>query len=215
MRASRRARKAPMTIGTAGEPDPRRGRIGLARETAEDPLPSAGGDELAEPTLEDYGDRLVADLYRDHGLRLVRAALLLVGDKPTAEDVVQEAFIGLYRGLHRLTSPDKALAYLRVSVVNGCRSVNRTRRQSRQHMVEVDQPVWSAESVVMAQEDSRQTLRAIARLPRRSREVLALRYYLDLSDPDIAAVLGVSRGTVSSTASRALVALARELKEEQ
>jgi RNA polymerase sigma factor (sigma-70 family) len=57
-------------------------------------------------------------------------------------------------------------------------------------------------------------LAAVARLPRRSREVLALRYYLDLQDREIAEALGISRGTVSSTASRALAALACELKEK-
>ena len=66
----------------------------------------------------------------------------------------------------------------------------------------------------MAGEDRRAVLAAVSRLPRRAREVLALRYYLNLPDHEIAAVLGVSRGTVSSTASRGLAALARELKEE-
>jgi len=202
-----------MTIGTSDERHPRRGGMEFAAEAAGDRPETASGDQAEGPPLEDRADRLVADLYRDHGLSLVRVALLLVGDKQTAEDVVQEAFIGLYRGLHRLSSPDKALAYLRASVVNGCRSVHRARRPFLQPSAN-EQTAWSAESVAMAREDSRLTLRAIARLPRRSREVLALRYYLDLSDPEIARALGVSRGTVSSTASRALVALARELKEE-
>ena len=55
----------------------------------------------------------------------------------------------------------------------------------------------------MAGEDRREVLRAVARLPRRQREVLVLRYYLNLSDREIAADLGVTRGTVASTASRA------------
>jgi RNA polymerase sigma factor (sigma-70 family) len=66
----------------------------------------------------------------------------------------------------------------------------------------------------MVGEDRQEVLAAVARLPRRSREVLVLRYYLGLPDRQIAAALGVSRGTVSSTASRALAVLARELKEE-
>jgi RNA polymerase sigma factor (sigma-70 family) len=74
--------------------------------------------------------------------------------------------------------------------------------------------VWSAEPAAFAREDSRLTLQAVARLPRRSREVLALRYHLDMTDREIATVLHISRGTVSSTASRALAVLARELKEE-
>lgn len=66
----------------------------------------------------------------------------------------------------------------------------------------------------MVGEDHKVLPAAVARLPRRAREVLALRYYLDLADPEIAAALGVSRATVSSTAPRALATLARELMEE-
>lgn len=66
----------------------------------------------------------------------------------------------------------------------------------------------------MAEQDRRLVLAAVGRLPVRMREVLALRYYLDLPYEEIAAVLGVTKGTVSSTISRALAALGRDLKEE-
>jgi RNA polymerase sigma-70 factor (sigma-E family) len=170
----------------------------------------AGPDAGSGGSPVDAG-QLVGELYRTHGLTLVRTAVLLVGDKPTAEDVVQDAFAGLYRMAHRLSSPDKALAYLRVSVVNGCRSVHRSRRVRFGRTSQQEQPVWSAEAAVMAREDSRLVLQAVAKLPRRSREVLGLRYYLGLADTEIAEVLGISRGTVSSTASRALAVLARQL----
>jgi len=55
-------------------------------------------------------DELVGTLYRAHALRLVRVAVLLVGDQPSAEDVVQDAFMGLYRGLPGLRDRDKALS---------------------------------------------------------------------------------------------------------
>ena len=159
-------------------------------------------------------DRLVEELYRGHALRLTRMALLLVGDKPSAEDVVQEAFLGLFRGLGRLSDPGRAAAYLRVSVLNGCRSVLRARKRARLRGAAADCPaVWSAESAVLAGEDRREVLAAVARLPRRQREVLVLRYFLGLTDSEIAADLGVSRGTVVSTASRALAALARHTGE--
>jgi len=145
---------------------------------------------------------------------LIRTAVLLVGDQNSAEDVVHEAFLGLCRSMPRLRDPDKALPYLRASVLNGCRSVLRARRRARLRRVPHEPPVWSAESAAVSRDDRRAVLAATARLPRRQREVLALRYYLDLTDDEIAQVLRVSRGTVSSTASRALAALARDLREE-
>jgi RNA polymerase sigma-70 factor (sigma-E family) len=157
---------------------------------------------------------LVDDLFRAHAVTLVRVATLLLGDQASAEDVVQDAFCGLYRSLPRLRERSKALPYLRASVINGSRSVLRARKRAVLRGAHHEPPVWSAESAAMAGEDRKALLAAVARLPRRAREVLALRYYLDLADHEIAAALGVSRTTVSSTASRALAALGRELKEE-
>jgi len=91
-------------------------------------------------------DQLVDDLYRGHALRLTRIALLPVGDQPSAEDVVQEAFLGLFRGLGRLNDPSRAVAYLQVSVLNGCRSVLPARKRARLRGAATDYPaVWSAD----------------------------------------------------------------------
>lgn len=158
-------------------------------------------------------DQLLSELHHAHALKLIRVATLLLGDQASAEDVVQDAFLGLYRKLPGLRDTSKALPYLRTAVVNGCRSVMRARRRAFGRPVVHEPPVWSAESAAIAGEDRREVLAAVARLPRRSREVLALRYYLGLTDAEIAAALEVSRGTVSSTASRALAALARELRD--
>jgi RNA polymerase sigma-70 factor (sigma-E family) len=167
-------------------------------------------DRAAVPAEE-----FIDQLYRAHAVTLVRVALLLVGDQPAAEDVVQDAFLQLYRGLHRLRDRDKALPYLRASVVNGARSMLRARRRALLRKTQHQPAVWSAESAALGGEDRRAVLGAVARLPRRAREVLALRYYLDLPDQEIAEALGVSRGTVSSTASRAMTVLDRELKEQE
>jgi RNA polymerase sigma-70 factor (sigma-E family) len=173
-------------------------------------LPAAAHPAAADPA----GGDLVDDLFRAHAVTLVRVAMLLLGDQPSAEDVVQDAFFGLYRSLPKLRDRSKALPYLRASVINGSRSVLRARKRAVRRGVNHEPPVWSAESAAMAGEDRKALLAAVARLPRRAREVLALRYYLDLADHEIAATLGVSRATVSSTASRALAALGRELQEE-
>ena len=118
---------------------------------------------------------------------------------------------GRCQGSATVTRPS---AYLRASVVNGCRSVHRARQRAFARPVHHAPAVWSAESAALAREESRQAMQAVSRLPARAREVLALRYYLDLPDAEIAAALGISRSSVSSTASRALAVLARELKGE-
>jgi RNA polymerase sigma-70 factor (sigma-E family) len=157
-------------------------------------------------------------MFREYGLSLVRLAVLLTGDRATAEDVVQDTFLGFQRALPRLRDQDKALGYLRASVVNGSRSALRRRgRLQFRRDEESDPPVSSAESAeaaVMAEQDRQLVLAALSRLPARSREVLALRYYLDLPYEEIAGLLGVTKGTVSSTISRSLAALGRDLKEE-
>jgi RNA polymerase sigma-70 factor (sigma-E family) len=159
-------------------------------------------------------DRAVDDLYRAHALGLTRFALMLVGDQSTAEDVVQDAFLGLYRGWHRIRDPGNVEAYLRTAVLNGCRVVQRQRGRARLLRMPYDPPVWSAEAAAMEGEDRRALLAAVARLPQRQREVLALKYYLDLGEQEIAVLLGVSRGTVSSAGARALTVLTRKLGGE-
>ncbi len=159
-------------------------------------------------------DEIVSELYQDHALGLIRMAKLLLRDQASAEDVVQDAFLNLYRALPRLSDRGQILPYLRACVINGSRSVQRSRRRALLRKVQHEPPASSAESAAMIGEDRREVLAAVARLSRRAREVLVLRYYLDLSDQEIAAALGVSRGTVSSTASRAMAVIAGELRKE-
>lgn len=160
--------------------------------------------ELGRPvTLE--------DLYRQQRTRMVRLAVLLVDDPATAEDVVQEAFTGLHQHWSRLQDTRAAVGYLRAAVVNGSRSVLRRRRTARQHRPPHQPDARSAESLAMLSAEHRTVVEALSRLPRRQREVLVLRYYGDLSEADIAAATGISRGAVKSTASRALRNLQQHL----
>jgi RNA polymerase sigma-70 factor (sigma-E family) len=156
----------------------------------------------------------IEDLYREHALGLVRFALLLTGDRATAEDVVQDAFLGLHRHWDQVRDPGRVLAYLRTAVVNGSRSRHRRSLVARRLRPEPLALAQSAEALVLAGEDRRALLAALDTLPRRQREVLALKYFLDLGEREIAGILHISRGTVASTASRALTALARQLRED-
>ena len=154
----------------------------------------------------------VTALYQAHALGMIRLAVVMLGDRAAAEDVVQEAFCGLYRRWHSLSDPGKALSYVRSSVINGCRTALRRRR--RQAGLAADPPGESAEAIALVGEEHRQVLTAIRRLPARQREVLVLRFYLDLDEEQIAASMRISRGTVKSTTSRALAALGRLLGEQ-
>ena len=134
----------------------------------------AGGAEAA-----------VGALYRAQAVGLIRLAYLMLGDRAAAEDVVQDAFCGLYRNWGRLADPSGLLPYVRSSVLNGCRSVLR-RRALGQRVTTYQPPTGSAEAAVLSREERQEVLRAVRRLPDRQREALVLRFYLDLPDPEIA-----------------------------
>lgn len=156
----------------------------------------------------------VEALYAAHRLPLVRLALLLVDDLGFAEEVVHDAFAGLVaRG--RLRDPGAAVGYLRTAVVNRSRSVLRRRRTARAHAPQrALTPVDPADRAVLA-EEHREVLTALDTLPPRQREVVVLRYWSGLSEAEIAGTLGISTGTVKSTASRALWALETILEEQR
>jgi RNA polymerase sigma-70 factor (sigma-E family) len=160
---------------------------------------------------EDARAAVLTVLYREHALGLTRLAYVMLGNRAAAEDVVHEAFLGLHRRWQQLSQPQKPLPYLRSSVLNGCRSVHRA--AARPLRATHEPPAASAESIVLTEEEHRQVMVAVRRLPRRQREVVVLRYYLGLSDTEIAGDMGISPGTVRSAAHRALGALGVELKE--
>jgi RNA polymerase sigma-70 factor (sigma-E family) len=157
-------------------------------------------------------------LFRQHYAELVRLAVMMVGDRPTAEDVVQDVFARLHARRDRTRLAGDPLAYVRACVLNGCRTVLRRRSITLRHAGSraplPDLPHDSAEQEVIQAEGRRQVFAALAKLPRRRREVLVLRYYLGLREAEVAAVLGITPGTVKSTTARGLRALARALGEE-
>lgn len=164
------------------------------------------------PGSQPHAPLTLADLYRDHRVRLVRLAVLLVDDPATAEDVVQEAFAGLHRNWTGLRDEAAAVGYLRTAVVNGSRSVLRRRRTAREYVPPHQANARSAESLAMLSAEHQAVVDALATLPPRQREVLVLRYYGGLSEAEIADATGISRGTVKSTASRALDAVSHVLR---
>jgi len=161
---------------------------------------------------EAVGRDQLAEIYASHRLSLVRMAVLLVDDQATAEDVVHDAFTHLAARLHRLRDPHAALAYLRTSVVNGARSTLRRRRTARGYAPPQEAEPPGPEDHLVLAEEHREVLEALGGLGERQREVLVLRYWSGMSELEIAEACGISRGSVKSTASRALDALEKILQ---
>ena len=158
----------------------------------------------------------IDELYRERRLPLVRLAVLMVDDLPTAEDIVQDVFTRLYRrhgtDLDAVADPD---AYLVSAVMNAARSVLRRRRIARGYLPPRPDPAPAAEDEALLGAGDREVIRALGRLTTRQRQVVVLRYWSELSEQEIADVLHVSRGTVKSTASRALTILRGLLGERR
>jgi RNA polymerase sigma-70 factor (sigma-E family) len=157
----------------------------------------------------------VTELYEAHALGMIRLAHIMLGDQQGAEDVVQDAFYGLYRRWSGLSDPGNAVHYVRSSVLNGCRTVLRRRASSQasRDLLGQQQAVISAESAVLTSEERRAVMAALRRLPSRQREALVLRFYLDLSTEEAATTMGISPSSVRSATHRALTSLGRMLQE--
>jgi RNA polymerase sigma-70 factor (sigma-E family) len=155
----------------------------------------------------------VTALYTEHALGLVRLAVVLTGDRASAEDIVQDAFLGLCRRWDKLPDTTYPLAYVRASVLNGCRTAMRRKARDSRLQFPAAVTAESAEDLALLSEEQRQVARAMGRLPARQREALVLRYYLDLSQEETARAMGVSPGTVKSATHRGLAAISRSVKD--
>jgi RNA polymerase sigma-70 factor (sigma-E family) len=172
-------------------------------------------EPATQPTAARWeADHLLTEIYLGEYRSLVRLAVLLLHDVSTAEEVVQEAFIAMHTGWRRLRDTEKALSYLRQAVVNRSRSVLRHRtvvdKNAPKHVP--DEP--SAEAGAIALLERSAVVAALRRLPDRQREAIVLRYYADLSEADIAATMGISRGAVKSHTARGMAALKSVLLQE-
>ncbi len=172
-------------------------------------IASDPGPEAAPAALD------LASVYREHYRSLVRLASLLLDDVGTCEEVVQDAFVQVWQRGPALRTPDRLPAYLRSAVLNGARSQLRRRLVRRRHLAAVPAAAPAAEVTAMAGDPDRAVLNALRSLPERQREVLALRYYLDLSEAEIAATLGISAGAVKTHAHRGLAALTEQLEDQR
>ena len=159
-------------------------------------------------------DRAVTVLYAAHYRSLVRLAALLLRDVATAEEVVQDSFVAMHDGWRRLRDNDKALSYLRQSVVNRARSVLRHRVVVDRNAPKPPPDMPSAEQGAITLLERSAVVTALRTLPARQREALVLRFYGDLSEAQIAATMGISKGAVKSHTARAMTALRSVLERD-
>ena len=175
---------------------------------------SVAGTVLGPVSAEWDADQALTALYSEHYRSLVRMAAFLVRDTDTAEEVVQGSFVAMHQGWRRLRDSDKALSYLRQSIVNRSRSVLRHQTAVNGNAPKPSPDMPGAEQGAILQLERPAILAAVRGLPARQREALVLRYYGDLSEAQIAAVMGISRAAAHDHTVRAIAALQAVLEEQ-
>ncbi len=191
---------------TADEPDPA-ARPTHAADTG--PTGPAPGSVTAE--AESAADQAVTALYATHYRPLVRLATLLVGDADTAAEVAEDAFVAMHGAWRWLRDRDKALSYLRQSVVKGSRSALRHAAVADPKTPERAVAMPGAGQEAITRERS-MVISALRALPPRQREAVVLRFYLDLSEEQAASAMGIGPGAVRNHTARAMAALPGVLK---
>ncbi len=159
-------------------------------------------------------DSLVASLFAEEAANLVRLARFFVDDRTSAEDLVQEAFIRLSRSVHRIHDRDKVKPYLRSIVLNLARDHNRRGLMSLRHHPPADPDPPTLDELMEVDEDRRRVIAALRELAPGQRNVLVLRFYLELSVQETADTLGLSMNTVKTQQQRGLAALEVLLESE-
>ncbi len=181
----------------------RGGQVPLTGTLAARAPGSPADDRDADRGLDRDADHAVAVLYAAHYRPLVRLAALLAGDVAAAEEVVQESFVAMHGGWRRLRDSDRALSYLRQSVVSRCRALLRHRAAAgRQAPDSVPGPPGR-----QALPDRCAVVAALGALSLPEREALVLGHYAGLSETQIARAMGISRGAVRCHTARARLAL--------
>ncbi len=160
-------------------------------------------------------DEWLGRLYAAEARNLLRLARFFVDDRAAAEDLVQEAFIRLSASRERLRDSAASVAYLRAIVLNLARDHNRRGLMSSRHRPPADIGEAPIEDQVAGREEARAVVSALRELPRRQRDCIVLRYYLELPVNDVAATLGLSTNSVKTHLQRGLRALEGQLADRR
>ena len=152
-------------------------------------------------------------LFRERYSEMVGLAGLLLDDRGAAEEVVQDAFAKYHLNRHRITDPEREVSYLRSIVCNLARGRLRRRAIERRLRPAPRLEVAPTPALALAQPQRHTVAAGLAALPRRQRECVEQRSWLDLSERDIAETLGIARGSVKSHLHRGLAALEVRLED--
>lgn len=183
----------------------------VCRGTVALELTEGASAPVSLPAPDVMPDLVMVELHNLHYLSLVRMATLLLRDRCTAEEVVQDAFVSIHGAWPKLRDPAKAVPYLRQCVVNKSRSVLRRRIVEERHLGRPLPDAPAAEHTALAILDRSALVAALRLLPSRQREAIVLRFYLDLTEADTARAMGISCGAVKSHTFRGLAALRTSL----
>jgi DNA-directed RNA polymerase specialized sigma24 family protein len=161
-------------------------------------------------TADRDADRFIAELYAREGRSLTRLAVLLVVDSPTAEQVVRDAFVAVYRGWRRLRDGEKALAHLRRAVISESRSARRNRMVAGGNGLTAGPGGHGSVGLV----ERSALVTALRGLPARQREAIVLRYYAGLSETEVAAAMRVRRRMVTGCIGQGMSSLRAVLEQQ-
>ena len=175
-------------------------------------LPLAGSAQAFGATDADLA---ITAMYDTEYRSLVRMSAVLLGDVGSAEEVVQDSFIAVHAAWRGLRDIDKGVHYLRRSVLNRSRSVLRHRAVVDKHMPAREPDMPSAEQAAITRLQRTAVITALRSLPTRQREALVLKFYLDLSEEQVAVAMKISQGAVKSHTARGKAALRSILEPER
>jgi RNA polymerase sigma-70 factor (sigma-E family) len=156
--------------------------------------PQAGDDDAA------FREYVVA-----RGTALLRMAVMLTGNRADAEDLVQAALAKTYLAWGKINDRAALDAYVRRAMVNT--HISWWRRRKLEEFPTDELPDQAVADHACESDMAEVVRRALDRLPQRMRAAVMLRYFEDMTEPEIAAALGISLGTVKSTVSRAVARL--------
>ena len=184
---------------------------GRGDTTAAGPVPAWIGGSTRRDDRTRVLDPADTVLFRDHYLAMLRLACAVLGDRHDGEDAVQEAFATAATRLADLPEADR-VRYLRTAVMNACLKDKRRSRAVKRQPIRTRTSVATVEDQALAHDDRRRVAEALDALTDRQRQCVALRYFEQLSDAEIAATLELSLGSAKTHLRRGLVALKQHLE---